>query len=177
LRNTPASPQPRQGGHYAVRNTNRGFTLIELALVALIIAILVSVSTPLFRRTYYAMQLDETAYNIAKFMHYARAKAISERLRTKITIDGELRKYWLTINTNPRRPEQFEHLKGRLGRFYTVPRGIEIESAKSFLIFYPNGRSDDFKLLLKREEAGGTRIKVIEVKKETGEAHVQEYQE
>jgi len=81
-----------------------GFTLIELVLVGLIILIMVSVSVPMFRRTFSNVQLDETAYNIVKFMNYARAKAIAERVRAKLDFDFDTGEYRLTVNTNPDDP-------------------------------------------------------------------------
>jgi len=143
-----------------------GFTLIELILVTLIIVILVGISTPLFRRTYHDLQLNETAYNIARFMSYARAKAISERINTRVNFDFEIGKYWLTQASDPERPDQYGHIKGRLGRFHSAPTGISLSGQASLLEFYPNGRSADFKLII---EGRGDEERIIEVKGQTGE--------
>ena len=156
-------------GPWTVDRSRRGFTLIELALVALIIVILVGISTPLFRRTYHDLQLNETAYNIARFMSYARAKAISERINTRLNFDFEIGKYWLTQADDPERPDQYEHIKGRLGRFHSAPTGISLSGKESLLKFYPNGRSEDFKLIIEGRLGEG---RVIEVKGQTGEPEI-----
>ncbi len=152
----------------------RGFTLIELSLVALIIIIMVSISMPLFRRTYYDIQLDEASYNIAKFMNYGRARAVAEGAKTRLNFDFNTGKYWLTVNNDPEKTDYFENIEGKLGRLYTVPAGIEITGEENHLTFYPNGRSDGFKLSLKNRNG---REKTIDVAEETGEANIADIKE
>jgi len=157
-----------------IRNTKRGFSLIELSLVALIIAIMVSISTPLFRRTFYNLQLDETSYNIARFMNYARATAITERLKTKISFDFNGKRYWMTINEDTQNPDLFARIEGRFGRSHVIPSVLTVEGADDAIVFYPNGRSEDFKLYLKNNNG---ITKVIEVREESGHAGVSSYEE
>ncbi|PIU41217.1 MAG: hypothetical protein COS99_06695 [Candidatus Omnitrophica bacterium CG07_land_8_20_14_0_80_42_15] len=145
-----------------------GFTLIELALVALIIVVLVGISTPLFRKTFSDIELDEASYNIAKFMNYAQAKAVAEIVTTKIYFDFEKNIYWLTENNDPSKPDYFTRVTGRLGRVFSTPRGIDLEGAASTLVFYPSGRSEDFKISLKNQNG---RVKLVRVKEETGQAN------
>lgn len=132
----------------------------------MIIVILIGISTPMFRKTYNDMQLNETSYNIVKFMNYGRAMAVTERINTRLNFDFEIGKYWLTVNINPQTTDRFEHIKGRLGRFYSVPSGIEIKGEDEAVDFYPNGRSEDFKIFLKNRNG---RERLIEVKGTTGE--------
>lgn len=151
-----------------------GFTLLELVLVALIILILIGISTPVFRGTFYDIQLEETSYNITKFMNYARAKAITERVNTRLNFDFTESKYWLTISADPEDPENFTNIKGRLGRLYSVPSGVKIEGESPSVIFYPNGRSEDFELILTNKN---DKKKSIEVKRETGQANISDNEE
>jgi len=151
-----------------------GFTLIELALVAVIIAILLSISTPVFRRTYRDLQLREASYNISKFINYSRTMSITERINTRLNFDFELGKYWLTVSGNPEDPDAFERIAGRLGRFYSVPSGLKLRGEDKDLDFYPNGRSEAFKIFLENRNGKGN---IIEVEAATGEAKIREAEE
>jgi len=55
-----------------------------------------------------------------------------------------------------------------------VPREIEIDGEDASLIFYPNGRGEDFKVFLKNKNDD---MKLIEIKKETGRANAVDYEE
>jgi prepilin-type N-terminal cleavage/methylation domain-containing protein len=121
--------------------TSLGFTLIELAIVASLIAVLIAVSTPLFRTTYRALELKDSAYNIAKMIRYASASAVMEEKRYKIVFDFEKRAYWLLKESEKGSEKEFEKVRGRFGNKFYLPKGILLTSDKNELVFLPNGRS------------------------------------
>ncbi len=123
-----------------------GFTLVELMLVVTIISILIGLSTPLFRRTFRDIQLENTCLNLSKLMRYARERAIVERLRYRISFDEEMRAYWLEAELSPE--PGFQRIKGRLGKANPVPEDIKIKGQEREVTFYPDGEADQTSLYL-----------------------------
>lgn len=121
--------------------TGAGFTIIELAIVASIILVLVAVSTPLFRDTFRELELKDSAYNIGKMIRYAEASAIMEEKRYKIVFDIEKRAYWLLKEDEKSSEGLFKKTEGRFGNKFFLPKDILLKSDKNELIFLPNGRS------------------------------------
>lgn len=130
-----------------------GFTLIELLLSVLIIAILVGMATPLFRRQFTDLELRNSAYNIAKLISYAQRKAIGEQKYFKINFDYELGKYWLAAGEDIK---EFKRLKHRYGKKFSLPEGIAIRGEKKFFIFFPNGRSEKIEITVSSKKRGLT---------------------
>ena len=64
-----------------------GFTLLELTLVVLLIAVLIGLSTPLFRRTFSSIQIRNISFNIAKTVNYAQEMAIVEKVSYKLNFN------------------------------------------------------------------------------------------
>ena len=87
---------PRQGprGRPAGKPLT-GFTLIELLLVVLIISITLGLSAPLFRKTFYGLELDLCAEDIAGYMRYIRERSIVEGVPMKFVLDAKEKEYWL----------------------------------------------------------------------------------
>ena len=128
-----------------------GFTLTELILVVLIIAILVGISMPLFRRQFSDLELRNSCYNIAKLTSLAQQKAIGESKFFRINFDFEKRKYWLMASGDL---GKFKRLKTRYGRIYSLPPGITIKGNQSSFLFYPNGRSQKIDLTVSSNRSG-----------------------
>ena len=113
------------------------FTLIEIILVTLLIAIIIGVSTPVFRNFFYGFQQTNFPVDLAKLIRYAQERAIVERIRYKLKVDFTNDKYWLEAGNEP--------VSGRFGNKFVIPQGITIEfenTDSSFMSFYPDGRTD-----------------------------------
>ena len=123
------------------KRTKAGFTFIELMLVTVIIGIIISISTPLFQRTFDAIQLENLAANLTKLMQYSREKAIVERLQYRIVFDIYRGQYRLEVEEDPlNNPGEFYRLKSRWGKENSIPEGISLEMEKNAINFYPDGR-------------------------------------
>ena len=127
------------------RSRTAAFTLVELVLTALIVAILVGVSMPLFSRQFSDLELRNSCYNIAKLTSLAQQKAIAEGRFYKINFDFEEAKYWLTAGEDL---EEFERLGTKYGRTYRLPSQSELRGKKSSFIFYPNGNSEKMEIII-----------------------------
>lgn len=125
------------------KHSPAGFTLVELLLVVLIMGILVGISTPLFKNTYYDFQLTDTAQRISGLVRFAQASAIVERAKFRINFNSEKTKYWLEKESDPAKPNEFLRISGKFGRANSVPQDIKIEYENDTITFYPDGSADE----------------------------------
>lgn len=137
-----------------------GFTFIELMLVAILIGVIVGISTPIFRRTFGHLQLDNTSHNLAKIMRYAQQRAIVERQPYRLKFNSSKRAYWLEVAKAEVDPllasKGFVPIKGRFGKRYPIPRGTVVtfkEEDATAITFYPDGQVDKVTLYLSDQKA------------------------
>ena len=162
------------------RSKRPGFTFIELMLVAILIGVIVGISTPIFRRTFGHLQLDNTSHNIAKLMRYAQQRAIVERLAHRLKFDPERSAYWLEVENVGEGPlparKGFTSIKGRFGKRYSIPGGISVNFREevSAITFYPDGQVDKVALYVSDQRKTYTliterrigRVKLLEGRQE-----------
>jgi len=75
---------------FAVKRTfRRGFTLLEMMVVVLIITILLSVTGPAFQRLTRGNAVDASSRMIAAQLRLARAEAISRRTYVAVILPGK----------------------------------------------------------------------------------------
>lgn len=149
-----------------VKSKRPGFTFIELMLVAILIGIVVGISTPIFRRTFGHLQLDDTCHNIAKLMRYAQQRAVVEREAYRLRFDSSRGTYWLEVEkaeVDPLRTSKaFVPIRGRFGKRYPIPRGIVVtfkEEDVTAITFYPDGRADNVTIYVSDQKANAYTLK------------------
>ena len=64
--------------NHRARKRSAGFTLVELAITVLVMAILASVALPAFARSQVQIQLETAADQLAGAMQYAQSMAVSQ---------------------------------------------------------------------------------------------------
>ncbi|KPL25663.1 MAG: hypothetical protein AMJ75_00100 [Phycisphaerae bacterium SM1_79] len=105
-----------------MRRHRDGFTLIELAIVLLIIAISVTIVFPrsgagLVQRT----RLQSSVNRIASFAEYAHQRAACARLTHLLQLDVENGIYWVTGQTSDGQASQVSNTLSLRGR---LPEGV-----------------------------------------------------
>lgn len=123
-----------------------GFTLIELLVVVLIISITLGLSMPLFRKTFYGIQLSLCAEDMVSFMRYVRERAVVENTQIRFTLDAKEKKYWLS--KKDAESGEFIRMKGKYGS-YAIADDVEIESRDTIIDFYPDGSTSSAKIIMR----------------------------
>lgn len=127
-------------GRKQKQNNIAGFTLLEILLVVVIIAIVVSIATPQFRKTLTTIHLANTAQDIAQFMRFLRAEAITEKTTYQLKFDLSARKYYA------------QKITGERGSSYDksrfIPENINIAATISTINFCPDGSIDKATIFL-----------------------------
>ena len=118
-----------------------GFTLLELLIVILIMAVVVGFSVPRFSRTFSYLQLQVFAYDVAKLLTYASKRAVARGEMLRIHFDVEGGRYWLAHAQEASPEGESERIAGKFGRISSVPEAISLDPSAREVAFYPDGRA------------------------------------
>ena len=138
------------------RSANQGFTLLELLIVVLVIAMVLAVSYPSLSRGSASIHLRTTGRDVLNTFRYAREKAVTEQIGMKVTVDRQHQRLILANDL------------GDGSRTYPMPTdvkihrialgGNEIMEGPVPVRFLPNGSSDAVEVLLKSDAGSFLRI-------------------
>jgi len=134
------------GGFCLGRFGSKSFTIIEVVLVILVVAIIAGLAVPRFSRTYADLALKTTAEEIAQLMRYAQSRAIIKGKEVRLETDAGLSVYYLTEQADDQKQEggedTFVRFEGRFGRVFGIPSLMEVKRDKDYVSFYPDGSID-----------------------------------
>ncbi len=166
-------------------NRKRGFTLLELSMVILVISIIVAIATPKFKATYQTIQFRNTVYNLVKIMNYARDRAIVEGKPFRVHFFEDEGSFCLeTIpeteedesespilrrqSRSKRAKEEYEMVRGSIGQKLFFPKDISLdidEPDEDYVIFYPDGNADECVIYI---EGKGKQVYTVTTKSSVG---------
>ena len=138
---------------------SRGFTLIEVLVVLVLLAALTAVAAPSIGRGFGAIELQTTARKIASTLRQARMKAVREQQAFVVGFDLEKNEVELTR----------EDLSFR--RTFELPESVTITKVARkgqepisetwvTCLFVPNGLSESFEVWLRNKR--GRELKVVQ---------------
>lgn len=122
--------------------TSRGFTLIELVLVILIIGLLLAVVAPSLGGLLRSQKLDSAARTVAGMLKQARVHAATEAKPYRLVIDTEDNTCWLEVLT----VTGFERPESSLGQI--------VELGDELIIELEGGTTEDNLLTVRVEPDG-----------------------
>jgi prepilin-type N-terminal cleavage/methylation domain-containing protein len=136
---------------------DRGFTLLELLIVVLVVAMVLAVSYPSLSRGAASIHLRSTARDVLNTFRFAREKAVTEQIGMRVTVDREKQSLMLTNDL------------GDGNRTYSMPKdvkiyrvalgGTEVVDGPILVRFLPNGSSDRAEVLLRSDS--GSFLKIV----------------
>jgi prepilin-type N-terminal cleavage/methylation domain-containing protein len=150
---------------------NHAFTLIELSLAVMLIALVTAIGLPNFRDLFERSELQQVALDLTGIMRYAQERAIIERETTKVVIDLETNSFYFPVevekerrhyqtrsrkrssrpknlHTRTRRIRYEDKLRGTLPKeylfefVYKVAEDREFRRREAEFFFYPDGSVD-----------------------------------
>jgi general secretion pathway protein H len=135
---------------------NRGFTLLELVIVMLIMAIVAALSYPSLSRGASSLHLRATGRDVINTFRFAREKAVTEQTGMRVVVDREKQQLVLT-----------DYL-GDGVRTYVLPQdvriqrialtGTEVTDGSMVVRFLPNGSCESSEILLQSEKGSWLQI-------------------
>lgn len=109
-----------------VAKCSRGFTLLELMIVMVIIAVMTSFAIPSLRTSLYSDQLKSTARRVIGLVSEASQEAIRKQAVHTLSFDLEQNRIWLTSKKTGKVDEEKENRQK-----LTVPGSVSIVDIES----------------------------------------------
>ncbi len=135
----------------------RGFTLVEMLVVLLVLAVAAGVTAPSVGRAVDGVRARAEVASFAAFLRYARHQAVTKRVAHEVRVDPDA--HLLTLSpAGAERPSMTRRLGERLRVKADSPAGLTVR-------FLPEGLSSGASFHI---EAPGPRVFVITVEPLTG---------
>lgn len=151
---------------------DKGFSLLELVIVLIVIGLAAGLSYPSLRRGTNAFHLRAAGRDVLNHLRYAREKAITEQKEMTVTMDPNTQTVILS------------DAAGEDRKVMTLPgdvkivemRSVEQEIKEGPLVtrFLPNGSAESAEIVLKADNGGEIRLIVDSI---TGGSRIQLAQE
>jgi type II secretion system protein H len=132
-------------------STLRGFTLIELILVLVILTIVVGAIAPSLRGFGIGRTRSDAATLVVTLANYARQQAVTEARAYRLNFDPAARAVWLTADAGD---GTFAAPPGDYGQRFTAPDGVTLstdapqQTDGQYVTFSATGRTDPCQVTL-----------------------------
>jgi len=149
----------------------RGFTLVELILVMVVIFTLATVVAPRFSDFFPSLQVRKTTEHLMAWARKARADAALTGTRQRLYLDTAKRKFWIENEPRPiKDPGKFVALVGAWAEEF-LPDGVEIDridkaetdpagNSVRYVEFRPDGTSSDAVIVLANDSGERQTLKI-----------------
>jgi general secretion pathway protein H len=147
----------------------KGFTLIELVIVLVLMSLSIALVTPSLSRISGTLELKAAAKKIAAVLRYCRSEAVQKGKVQQVFFDNDRREIRIEGAESPEGKKE-EPKRSAPPRAFPIPGGIRIKEVKTgsaqtpgeipVVEFYPNGGSNGASIVLERENQKGLRITV-----------------
>ena len=141
---------------------DRGFSLVELVIVMVIVGLSLALATPYFSRFSKTIELKAATKKVSGILRYYRSEAIQQGKVYQVLFDSNLRE----VRIQSLEPTEERVLKNR----YPLPAGVQIKEVNIPAVqytddlpafeFYPSGGSNGGSILLDMQDRKGFRISV-----------------
>jgi type II secretion system protein H len=161
---------------------SRGFTLIEIIVVVVIVSILFIVTMPSLRSVNDNNRLRSSMREITTLMKYARTEAVFNGRTTEVFLDTQKHEFWLDLRKpdEKRTSRKSDKLKSTMERKRELEKNVQFEAINAIeknilknevvaIDFYPDGTASPALITLKNTR--DLRY-TIEVFKSTGQVEI-----
>jgi Tfp pilus assembly protein FimT len=147
---------------------NKGFSLMELAIVLIFISLSIGLVAPSLWRSLKTVELKAAAKKISGILHYCRSEAVNKGQIVQVLFDSDLKE--IRVQSIKEEEEEEKRDEGDRKRAYSLPEGVQIgeidippskySSDITTIEFYPNGGSNGGSFLLQDLDHKGYKIRV-----------------
>lgn len=140
----------------------RGFTLVELILVMLLLTLIAGILAPSFSKMLPGAKIRAASTELTAVLSKVRADASITMRRYRLHVDAAGGKYWVTIETEPlRKPNTFERPAGALEGYFTLPEDVrfeslsgapQVEDGSNAVTFKADGTADGATIVISMED-------------------------
>jgi prepilin-type N-terminal cleavage/methylation domain-containing protein len=149
---------------------DRGFSLIELVIVLVLISLSVALVAPSLSRFAKRVELKAAAQKISGILRYFRSESIQKGKVYQVQFDADRREVRVQALEEEGEGDKEDEVAKVLKKSYFLPEGIQMKEVKipsaefpsdvPAIEFYPNGGSNGGSVILEAEEQKGYRIRV-----------------
>lgn len=157
-----------------------GYTLLELIVVVILVALMTAAVTPMFRDSLFGVRADRIGRDLVATLRHAGELAIIQETEIRVYLDRKAGAYWLAApGRDEDGKEDFFPLEGKDGLPQHLPDSMKFDRISAhrgrgssdlfYVRFHPGGASD---MATIRLESGDKDRLEIEVKGSAGQIGV-----
>jgi type II secretion system protein H len=149
------------------KRSQAGFSLMELAVVVIVLALMTAAVTPIFRATLVRLKTEQGIKDLLTAIQYTQERAVSDGREFRIYLDDREHRYWIVRYTGvdekgEKEYEPFEqftmrHLPLEL-TFRRVSAKRDRQTRMQYITCYPSGASDRASITLDRAHGRSVTI-------------------
>jgi type II secretory pathway pseudopilin PulG len=139
-------------GRSARNRSGWGFTLVELLLVFIILAVVLGLSLPNFARSHARYELRQSADSIVYAMRYCRSRAVAYNAEMAVVFGEGGFRLEQALQGADGEFSRREPLSGRMARFVPFPPGVSLQGAPPKFVARPDGYMDRVTFFLLKDE-------------------------
>jgi prepilin-type N-terminal cleavage/methylation domain-containing protein len=120
-----------------------GFTMIEMLLVVLLLAVISGLAVPYIFQSIPSFQIKTAAGDLAYSIRYAQTRALMKNRMVRLVFDADFRSYKMEDGSGESADidrETFVPVSGRMGRPASLPDTLEIIDGPDQVVCYPDGQ-------------------------------------
>lgn len=128
----------------------RGFTVIEILLVVVLMGIVAGIVVPSYHGPYQALVLKNTTDSAVSLMRYAQAQATLKHVPYQFNCDPDKHYFWLSraVIDDQGEVSGVEAIADRMGRRVDVPHNVNLDCEHQEMVFLPDGTISKNKIKL-----------------------------
>lgn len=144
------------GNKASARSGDRGFTLLELALVLVVMSLVAALTYPAMLRGRTAFHLRAVGRDVIGALRSARETAVTEQKVMMVQVDSQAQR--LTVSDDAGDGARSLAMPGDVRLEVASNSGEPVPDGQIMIRFLPNGSADDAQILLRSETGAVLRI-------------------
>ena len=138
-----------------MRMPRAAFTLVEIVLVIIIMAVVMAMTLPNFSTVYHSQELKEIAQDLQDKARWAQVMAMGRRRIYALSFTFQPDSYRVVSAPMDSDQPVFSAVAGSAGRAHVLPNGVRLSASKDRIEFFPDATIDSASIEL---QAHGKKV-------------------